>query len=84
MMSTHARVFRCENGRFTIVGENVERVQRIVDGERARLETMATRAHVMGWHVCVLLDDDVAIVYYGLTITFCFVTLTIGDRQDCR
>jgi hypothetical protein len=39
---------------------------------------------VMGGHVCVLLDNDAESVYYGLTITFRFVTLTINDRQECR
>ena len=59
-------------------------MQKTVNGKRAKLEKRATRMQVMGGHVCVLLDNDAESVYYGLTITFRFVTLTINDRQECR
>jgi hypothetical protein len=39
---------------------------------------------MMGGRVCVLLDNDAESVYYELTITFRFVTLTVNDRQEYR
>jgi hypothetical protein len=45
---------------------------------------MEARVQLIDVHVFVLLDDDAANMYYGLTITFRFVTLTIDDRQECK